>query len=42
MLYAASLEIKKDPGVPNLHPLKAQILQQYANRKEKLAEVCFY
>merc|ERR1712000_623120 len=30
-------KIKKDPGVPNLHPLKSQILSQYAARKEKIA-----
>jgi hypothetical protein len=26
---------KKDPGIPNLHPLKEKILADYEHRKEK-------
>ena len=30
----ASTELKADPGIPNLHPLKEQLLDQYSRRKE--------
>ena len=31
----AVLELKKDPGIPNLFPFKEQLLQQFQARKER-------
>lgn len=32
------LELKKDPGIPNLYPYKEQLLKQLQDRKERLED----
>jgi len=37
ILYFLTLELKKDPGIPNLYPFKDQLLREIEERKQRVS-----